>query len=150
MTAAHADPEVIVVGVDGSAAGSRAAHFASRHARGTGARLVICHVVPWSAFTVQTAEENEQRRVVRAQETREAWAQIVQPLIDAVAGEGTEVEGVVQHGHPADSLCEVVREQGAAHLVVGRLGQSRVRSLLFGSMPGSLIQVATVPVTVVP
>ena len=64
--------------------------------------------------------------------------------------EGVEVEGAVQHGHPADSLCDVVREQGAAHLVVGRLGQSRVRSLLFGSTPGSLIQVATVPVTVVP
>ena len=36
------------------------------------------------------------------------------------------------------------------HVVVGRHGHSRVRSLLFGSTPGDLIQIATVPVTVVP
>jgi nucleotide-binding universal stress UspA family protein len=34
--------------------------------------------------------------------------------------------------------------------VVGRVGQSKVRSLLFGSTPGNLIQIAMVPVTVVP
>ena len=38
---------------------------------------------------------------------------------------------------------------GAA-VVVGRRGHSRVHALLFGSTPGNLIQIATVPVTVVP
>lgn len=141
---------MVVVGVDGSEAGARAAHFAAKQVRGVPARLVVCHVVQWSPFTVQTAEENEQRHVARAQETQAAWDQIVQPLVDAVASEGVEVEGVVQHGHPADTLCEIVQAQGAAHLVVGRRGDSRVRSLLFGSTPSNLIQTATVPVTVVP
>lgn len=150
MTAADGEPEVVVVGVDGSEAGVRAAHFAGRHVRDGRARLVVCHVVPWSSFTVQTAEDNEQRRVVKAQETQQAWEQVVQPLVDAVSEEGVTVEGVVRHGHPAETLCAVVGEQGAAHLVVGRRGHSRVRTLLFGSTPSNLIQIATVPVTVVP
>lgn len=150
MTTAHEEPEVVVVGVDGSPAAARAAHFARRHVRNAQARLVLCHVVPWSSFSVQTVEDNEQRRGAKAQETREAWAQVVQPLVDAATGEGVEVEGVVRHGHPAETLCELVGERGAAHLVVGRRGHSRVRTLLFGSTPSNLIQIATVPVTVVP
>jgi nucleotide-binding universal stress UspA family protein len=61
-----------------------------------------------------------------------------------------KVEGVVRHGHPAETLSDLAREHGADHLVVGRVGQSKVRSLLFGSTPGNLIQIAMVPVTVVP
>lgn len=144
------EPEVAIVGVDGSDAGVRAAHFAGRRVRDLRMRLVIAHVVPWSAYTVQTAEENEQRRVAKAQETQMAWEQIVQPLVDTLAGEGVQVEGVVRHGHPADTLCELAREHRAAQLVVGRRGHSRVRLLLFGSTPSNLIQIATVPVTVVP
>lgn len=150
MTAADEQPEIVVVGVDGSEAAERAAQFAGRHVRDGRARLVVCHVVPWSSFTVQTAEDNEQRRVAKAQETKQAWEQVVQPLLDTVAEEGVAVEGVVRHGHPAETLCAIVGEQGAAHLVVGRRGHSRVRTLLFGSTPSNLIQIATVPVTVVP
>jgi nucleotide-binding universal stress UspA family protein len=57
---------------------------------------------------------------------------------------------VVRHGHPAETLCDLGAERGASHLLVGRRGQSRVRTLLFGSTPGNLIQITTVPVTVVP
>jgi len=144
------EPEVVVVGVDGSEAGERAARFAGRHAREGGARLVVVFVVPWSQYAVQTAEENEQRPVTRERESKEAHASIVDPLVDALTAEGVMAEGIVRHGHPAQTLCDVGTERGASHLVVGRIGQSRVRTLLFGSTPGNLIQIATVPVTVVP
>ena len=61
-----------------------------------------------------------------------------------------KTEGVVRHGHPAETLSDLAREHGADHLVVGRVGQSKVRSLLFGSTPSSLIQLSPVPVLVVP
>lgn len=150
MAARPAEPEIVVVGVDGSEAAVRAAHFALAHLRSERARLLVCHVVPWSPFTKQSAEENERRRVAKADETEQAWSDIVQPLVDSVGGAGVEVEGLVQHGHPAEVLCDVARQRGASHLVVGRRGHSRVRALLFGSTPSNLIQLTTVPVTVVP
>ena len=140
-------PNTVVVGVDGSEAGERAARFASRIVRG--GTLVIACVVPWSPFAVQTAEENEQRRASKQRETEDAH-RIVDPLVESFTGEGVKVEGVVRHGHPAETLSDLAREHGADHLVVGRVGQSKVRSLLFGSTPGNLIQIAMVPVTVVP
>ena len=143
-------PEVVVVGVDGSEAGERAARFAGRHAKEGGATLVVVYVVPWSQYAVQTAEENERRPVTKERETREAHAAIVDPLVEQLTADGVKAEGVVRHGHPAQTLCDVGLERGASHLLVGRIGQSRVRTLLFGSTPGNLIQIATVPVTVVP
>ena len=71
-------------------------------------------------------------------------------LVAAYVNGGVKAEGLVRHGHPAETLCDIGHERGATHLLVGRRGQSRVRDLLFGSTPGNLIQFATVPVTVVP
>jgi nucleotide-binding universal stress UspA family protein len=140
-------PNTVVVGVDGSEAGERAARFASRIVRG--GTLVVACVVPWSPFAVQTGEENEQRRATKQRETEDAH-RVVDPLVQGFADDGLKVEGVVRHGHPAETLSDLAREHGADHLVVGRVGQSKVRSLLFGSTPGNLIQIAMVPVTVVP
>jgi nucleotide-binding universal stress UspA family protein len=142
--------EVAVVGVDGSEAGSRAAEFAARHVRDASAQLVVVYVIPWSPYSVQTPEENERRHVTKKQEIATAWEEVVQPLLDRLQAEGTVAEGLVKHGHPAEVLCDIARERGARHLVVGRRGQSRVRALLFGSTPVNLIQMADVPVTVVP
>ncbi|CAN5224279.1 hypothetical protein BH24ACT10_BH24ACT10_04550 [soil metagenome] len=142
-------PEVIVVGVDGSEAGARAAHFAAKHVQGPSLALVV-YVVPWSPYAVQTAEENERRSVAKQRETDSAQTSIVDPLLAELADKDVAAEGLVRHGHPAEVLCEIATERAASHIVVGRRGQSRVRSLLFGSTPGNLIQIATVPVTVVP
>jgi nucleotide-binding universal stress UspA family protein len=141
---------VVVVGVDGSEAGERAARFAGRIARDADAPLVVACVVPWSPYTVQTAEENEQRRVTKQREAAAAQPGIVDPLVASLGADGVKAEGVVRHGHPAETLSDLAEERGAASVVVGRRGQSRVRTLLFGSTPGNLIQIATVPVTVVP
>jgi len=140
----------VVVGVDGSDAGERAAHLAGWLAKAQGARLAVAHVVPWSPFSVQTAEENERRHATKAHEEKLAREQIVDPLVTALASDGVEVDALVRHGQPAEVLCDIARERGATHLLVGRRGQSRVKTLLFGSTPGNLIQIATVPVTVVP
>ncbi len=142
--------EVVIVGVDGSEAGARAARFAADHVGEQGGQVVVAHVVPWSPYSVQSGPENEHRHTTKQQETRSAQEGIVDPLVAALAGAGVAVEGLVRHGHPAETLCTLVAERGAGHVVVGRRGHSRVRSLLFGSTPGNLIQIATVPVTVVP
>lgn len=142
--------EVVVVGVDGSEAGTRAVRFAAAHVGEAGAQVVVAYVVPWSQFTVQTAEDNERRHRTKQEETAAAHDKIVDPLVAELAAEGIAVEGVVRHGHPAETLCSIAEQRGARHLVVGRRGQSKVKTLLFGSTPGNLIQMSSVPVTVVP
>jgi nucleotide-binding universal stress UspA family protein len=144
------EPEVVVVGVDGSEAGERAAHFAGRHAREGGATLVVAFVVPWSPYAVQTARRTSGVPPPRSARPGTRTPTIVDPLVEALVAEGVKAEGVVRHGHPAETLCDIAKERGATHLLVGRIGQSRVRTLLFGSTPGNLIQISTVPVTVVP
>lgn len=138
-----------LVGVDGSEGARRAAEFAAERARREGARLLLACVVEWSPFTPLTPDEQAERHVQREKEIAAADAHILAPLREAL-GEGLEVEGLVRHGHVAEVLCELATERGAAQIFSGRLGRGRFKSLLFGSVAGSLVQVAPVPVTVVP
>ena len=139
-----------LIGVDGSASSHRAVALAADHAKAAGARLLVAHVIEWSPFTFNTPEENEQRHRRREEELERARTQVVDPLVSELEAAGREVEGVVRHGHPAEVLAGLASELGAGQIFVGRRGQSRIASLLFGSVAGTLVQIAPVPVTVVP
>ena len=130
--------ETMLVGVDGSDSSRRAADFAAARARAGNARLVVAYVIEWSPYTFNTPEENEIRHRRR------------DPILGELRAGGVEVEGVVRHGHAAEVLSGLAGEFGAAQIFVGRLGQSRIAALLFGSVAGSLAQISRVPVTVVP
>lgn len=144
-------PESIVVGLDGSESSGRAADAAADAARRHELRLVLACVLPWSPYSFTTAEENERRSVDKAREAAAAQERVLDPVIARLSEPGDlAVEGVVQHGRPAETLVRLAREHDAAWITVGRVGQSRVRTLLFGSTPSSLIQLSPVPVLVVP
>jgi nucleotide-binding universal stress UspA family protein len=141
----------IVVGLDGSDASVRAAHAAADAARRHDLGLVLAYVVPWSPFEIQTAEENERRSIEKQREIAAAHEKVLDPVLHRLSADGDlRVEAVVRHGHPAETLVAVAREHDAAWITIGRVGQSRVRTLLFGSTPSSLIQLSPVPVLVVP
>ncbi|MCA0145255.1 universal stress protein [Blastococcus sp. LR1] len=141
----------IVVGLDGSDSSNRAADAGADAARRHELRLVLACVVPWSPYSFTTAEENERRSIEKEREVRAAHERVLDPVVErlSVPG-GLQVEGLVRHGHPAETLVAIARERDAAWITVGRVGQSRVRTLLFGSTPSSLIQLSSVPVLVVP
>ncbi|SFE09867.1 universal stress protein [Blastococcus tunisiensis] len=141
----------IVVGLDGSEASVRAADAGAEAARRHDLRLVLACVVPWSPYAITTNEDNERRSVDKAREVAAAQERVLDPVVARLSADGDiDVEGVVRHGHPAETLVALAREHDAAWITVGRVGQSRVRTLLFGSTPGSLIQLSSVPVLVVP
>jgi len=140
----------ILVGVDGSESGRRAADFAAARAKADGARLVVAYVIEWSPYTFNTPEENEQRHKRREEEIERAASQVLDPLLAELRVSGLAVEGMVRHGHAAEVLSGLAGELGAAQVVVGRRGLSRIASLLFGSVAGTLVQISPVPVTVVP
>lgn len=144
----HHEP-VFVVGVDGSPASKRAVDFATKRAAATGGKLVLVHVVDWRPYSFPTVEENE-NRPIRRKEELEAAQKGLEPAVEQARSAGAQVSTDIQFGHPAESLLDVAHQHEATHVVVGRTGQTRLHTLLFGSTPSHLVQIADVPVTVVP
>ncbi len=142
--------DTLLVGIDGSEDGRRAADFAASCAKAGSARLVVAYVIEWSPYTFNTPEENEMRHKRREEEIERAETQVLNPLVTSLKSSGIEVEGVVRHGHAAQVLSDLAGEKGAAQIFIGRRGVSKLASMLFGSVAGTLVQISPVPVTVVP
>jgi nucleotide-binding universal stress UspA family protein len=142
-------PRVVLVGVDGGDASKRAVTFARERATELGASLVLAHVIPWSPYSFTTPEENEARPKRRQAELAAANEQILEPM-GALVGDTVPHKSVARHGDRAELLIALAREHDADHIVVGRTGDGRLRTAVFGSVPSHLIQIADVPVTVVP
>lgn len=143
--------ELLLVGVDGSSSSARAAEFAAARATAAeGGSLVVAHVIDWSPFSPTTAEDNERRHVTRQEEIDRAQREVIAPIVERLQADGCDVSTVVRHGHPAQTLVDLAAEHDAAHLVIGRTGQSPLLARIFGSLPMSLVQISPIPVTVVP
>ncbi len=140
----------ILVGVDRSVQSKRAIEFAARRAKELDRSILVVHVIPWSPFSFNTPEENEQRHARRTEEIKAATEQIITPMLALAEESGMPVETLVQHGDPVDTLIQIAEKRGCEHIVLGRTGDSRVKQAIFGSLPAHIVQHAPVPVTVVP
>lgn len=143
-------PEVLLVGIDCSDCADRALDYAAQWALSADMQLIVAHVIEWSPYSFNTPQENEQRHKRREAELDRAHDEIVDPVVNRLLERGVQARGVIRHGHPAETLCELAEEHGATNIVVGKTGSSRIRAQLFGSVANSLVQVSKIPVTVVP
>ena len=143
------DP-VLLVGIDCSECGERAVEYAIQQARLLQARLIIVHVIEWSQFSFSTVEENAQRHKRREEEIQRAHTEIIDPIVERLTAEGLDVEGLVRHGHVAETLDRLARKHGVTNLILGRCGDSTFKKKMFGSVGSHLVQAAGCPVTVVP
>ena len=142
--------QVLLVGTDCSECSNRTLDLAAELAKITGLPLVVVHVIEWSQFTFNTPQENAERHKRREEELERAKTTIIEPILHKLHEEGIEAQGVIRHGHAAETLDSVAREMDAAHIIIGRTGQSAVKTMLFGSAASTLVQIADRPVTVVP
>ena len=142
--------ECFLIGVDNSDCSRRACEFACNRAKSAGAKLVVVYVIEWSPYAFNTPEENEQRHKRREEEITRANAGVLSPALEQIRSTGIEAEGIVRHGNVADVLNGLASEHSADQIIVGRIGESGIKSLLFGSVTSKLIQLSKVPVTVVP
>lgn len=140
----------VLVGVDRSESSTRAVRLALEWAEASGQGLLIVHVIPWSPFSFQTPGENEHRHAQRKSEITAAEEQVIAPMVALAEGSTVTARSLVRHGSPSDELIELAGSEDAAHLLVGRTGDSGLRVSLFGSTASRLVQHAPVPVTVVP
>ena len=123
--------------------------LAAKHAEQSGADLHLLAVIEWSRYGFYTPEELESRPRDREAEIDKAQ-QILTPLKERLANKGVPIETSVEFGHPARLLSEMAEQKGAAQIYIGRNGRSRFETALFGSVTNRILQLAPVPVTVVP
>ncbi|PJI95078.1 nucleotide-binding universal stress UspA family protein [Luteimicrobium subarcticum] len=165
-----------MVGADGSASGGAALRWAVREAVARGVPLTVVHawVQTWNdpsrhlhaqepaaghAVTVGEGDDVEPHQAATGPAGADAEfarrlafvRSLVEDAVDAVDGlDGLEVVPRQVHGWPAPALLQVARETDAAMVVVGRTGAGRLGRLILGSVSASVVQDATLPVTVVP
>jgi nucleotide-binding universal stress UspA family protein len=139
-----------VVASDGSPASARALQFAVDNARTSGASILIAHVLEWSPYSFLTPEELEERHKRRNEELKRAEQAVVDPLVKSLSSEGIEVSSVIRYGHVAETLADIAEKEAASQLFIGRTGHSSFSTRVFGSVAGTMAQVAPVPCTIVP
>lgn len=139
-----------VVACDGSPSSARALQFAIDSAKTNEASILIAHVLEWSPYTFLTPEELEERHKRRGEELSRAKKALVDPLINSVENEGIKVSSVVKYGHVAETLAEIAKQEAASQVFIGRTGHSSLATRFFGSVAGTMAQIAPVPCTIVP
>jgi nucleotide-binding universal stress UspA family protein len=141
--------DTYIVGFDGTEQAQRAVNFAAGRARQSGGQLHLVHVIEWSPYSFHTPEELAERHKRREQELDRGKA-MVQPVVDDLEKKGVKATCEVRHGHAGDLLCEIAAERKAAQIIIGRTGDSALSQRLLGGLAITLVQVAPVPVTIVP
>ena len=140
----------LMVGVDCSECGQRAVEYAAAQARTSNARLYVAHVIEWSPYSFSTVQENAERHKRREEEIQRAHSEIVDPIVERLKTAGLDVEGLVHHGHVADTLNELAKSRGVNNIILGRQGSATFKAHVFGSVGSRLVQSAECAVTVVP
>ncbi len=140
----------ILVALDGSECGQRALDAAVNHAKLTNSNLILTYVIDWSPYTFNTPEENEERHKRRESEIQRANDKVLNPQAEALKDSGLDIKTVVRHGKIAETLVDLTKEHDISQIYIGKIGESRLHSMIFGSVTAALVQASKVPVTVVP
>lgn len=142
-------PNVVVVGVDGSEAAIDAVRVAVDLARARTARLHIVTVVRppegwWGIVgSPPTAE-------ALGDSLSDAQRNVLDRALRAVDLTGVDYETQEEIGEPSSRLIDVCNRVEADVLVVGRRGAGLLRRMMVGSVANHLVHEAPCPVLVVP
>jgi len=111
---------------------------------------VLTYVIEWSPYSFHTPDELAERHQRRESEIQRAKESVLNPELAGLESAGLSVETVVRHGKIAETLVTLAGEYGVKQIYIGKLGESRMHSMIFGSVTAALVQTSSVPVTVVP
>lgn len=142
--------ERFLVGIDGSDCGDRALDAAVARARAADAEVLICYVIAWSPYTFSTPQENAERHRRREEELEAARSKLLDPRLAELKAAGVNAEGLARHGHPVRTLVKLAEEKSADMIVIGRSGDTPLKTRFFGGTAAGLVQSSPVPVLVVP
>lgn len=143
-------PDIYIVAYDGRDASRRAALFAAERAQLAHAHLHLVHVLEWSPYSFLTPDELAERHNRRTAEIERAQHHLLDPIQQELTQAGHTVTIEVRYGSVAKTINEVASEKNAKIIYLAKSNDSKLASLLLGSVPSALIQIATIPVAVVP
>lgn len=130
--------KLIVVAVDGSAAGRRAAVAAFDLARQTAAAVDLCHVID-AEHTVKSKEQDARAKG--------------DMFLDAEAARslefGVSASKHVLHGRVSDQLLDFAQAHEADLIALGTHGRSGVNRALLGSVSEDVVRRSPIPVLIV-
>src|SRR5581483_29314 len=135
----------VLVGIDGSDAGMRAATWAAGFCAAIGARVTAVHaldIAPALMAIAPDADAYSGALATRVQVFENEWAR---PLRDA----GVELDTVTEEGGAAGVLVSVATERAADLVVVGRRSV-KSSMMVMGSAAHRVVAYAPCPVVVVP
>ena len=134
----------ILIPVDGSPNSLRALKHAAERFRDTPhANLILLNVqpaLPPSRHVPKAMIKEHQKRM-----SEEAFA----PATALAERLGVTFDCYVRVGDPAEVIAGFAQRTQCREIIMGTRGLGRMRSLLLGSVAGKLVQLATVPVTLV-
>ena len=132
----------IVIGYDGTECGHAALDLACELASALGTRLVVAYgYQPYQG----AGEIGTHRELMRDEGER-----LLAEATGAAADRGVESEAALIPERPAAAIAGLAEERDARMIVVGTYGESPLKGAILGSTPHKLVQLATVPVVVVP
>ncbi len=109
----------ILVALDGSDGGKRAAKIAAEHAKATNSDLILIYVIDWSPYSFNTPQENEERHQRRESEIQRANDSVLQPEAMALREEGLNVETIVRHGNIAETIVRIADKNNVSQIYLG-------------------------------
>jgi nucleotide-binding universal stress UspA family protein len=133
----------ILVGYDGSEAGTKAFNTALELAAKHGAELYVLSV----ARPPDIGDDVETEAVV--ENSREYHRKLLEPLKPAVAKARVNCQFDVAVGHPAEQIIYHADRNGVDLILVGDRGRSKFARLLLGSVSKQVVEHADRPVMVV-
>lgn len=139
-----------LVATDGSEEADDAVRYAATHAAAMDATLDIVHVLAPRAELVdgELVFPGGEKAIDIGERTLEGARRLAE---DAAAerGAGLDVETQLLSGRPADAIADYAEETGADGIYVGHRGLSEKQEQVTGSVAKSVVDRATVPVTVI-
>ena len=129
---------MILVPTDGSPCARRAEEFALQEAKEFEAGVTFLHVIYSPSTLVPTPDISEEDD------------EVLQQALAAAEEAGVFAKAILVRGvHPVEAIATEA-EEGYERIVMGRQGGGMLRRLLLGSTAAGVIQLAKIPVLVVP
>ncbi|MGA2992549.1 MAG: universal stress protein [Candidatus Korobacteraceae bacterium] len=137
----------IICPTDFSDGSLEALAHATRLALNFKSELYIVHVLPTHPETVDWKEEADVPGAERliSPEAEEKLRKLTEPL----SAKGIKTNAVILHGHAAEQVVHLAKEEGADLIVIATHGATGWRHLAFGSVTEKVVRMAMCPVLIV-
>ena len=142
----------ILAATDGSKAADHAVDYAAGLAKREGADLLIANVVGGYGLPQKAMMQLTQSEQVWLKDLRESLSAetLTKARERARAAGADQIQLESRAGDVAQSIIDIAKEKAADVIVVGKRGAGLVERLLLGSVSHKLVNLATLPVIVVP